>query len=34
VLVVGAPVFAYSPYVPGPTVTPGTRVVHLTADPA
>jgi len=34
VLVVGAPVFAYYPYVPGPTVTPGTRVVQLTADPA
>ena len=34
VLVVGAPVFAYYPYVPGPTVAPGTQVVQLTADPA
>lgn len=34
VLVVGAPVFAYYPYVPGPTVEPGTRVVQITADPA
>ena len=34
VLVVGAPVFSYYPYVPGPTVAAGTRVVQLTADPA
>jgi benzoylformate decarboxylase len=34
VLVVGAPVFTYFPYVPGPPVHPGTTVVALTDDPA
>ena len=34
VLVVGAPVFLYYPFVPGPTVPEGTRVLHLTADPS
>jgi len=33
VLVLGAPVFLYYPYVPGPTVTGGTRVLHITEDP-
>jgi benzoylformate decarboxylase len=34
VLVVGAPVFVYFPYVPGPTVKPGTELVQITSDPA
>lgn len=33
VLVVGAPVFAYYPYVPGPFLAEGTSLVHLTDDP-
>ena len=33
VLVLGAPVFLYYPYVPGPTVEEGTRVVQITEDP-
>jgi benzoylformate decarboxylase len=34
VLVVGAPVFLYYPYVPGPPVHAGTQVVQLTNDPS
>jgi benzoylformate decarboxylase len=34
VLVVGAPVFTYFPYVPGPPVHAGTELVQLTDDPA
>jgi benzoylformate decarboxylase len=34
VLVVGAPVFLYYPYVPGAPVKPGTEVVQLTNDPS
>ena len=33
VLVLGAPVFTYYPYVPGPVVGEGTRVVQITDDP-
>jgi len=33
VLVLGAPVFLYYPYVPGPTVVDGTRVLHVSEDP-
>ena len=33
VLVLGAPVFLYYPYVPGPTVADGTRVLHVSEDP-
>lgn len=33
VLVLGAPVFLYYPYVPGPTVPDGTRVLQITEDP-
>lgn len=33
VLVLGAPVFTYYPYVPGPMVQEGTRVVQVTEDP-
>lgn len=33
VLVLGAPVFTYYPYVPGPVVRQGTRVVQVTDDP-
>ena len=33
VLVLGAPVFQYYPYVPGPVVQEGTRVVQITDDP-
>jgi benzoylformate decarboxylase len=32
VLVLGAPVFLYYPYVPGPTVEEGTRVLQITED--
>lgn len=32
VLVLGAPVFLYYPYVPGPAVEEGTRVLHVTED--
>ena len=34
VLVVGAPVFRYYPYVPGEFLPAGTRLVHFTDDPA
>lgn len=34
VLVLGAPVFLYYPYDPGPTVEAGTRVLHVSEDPA
>jgi benzoylformate decarboxylase len=34
VLVLGAPVFQYYPYVPGPVVEEGTRLFHVTDDPA
>jgi benzoylformate decarboxylase len=33
VLVLGAPIFLYYPYVPGPAVEEGTRVVQITEDP-
>lgn len=33
VLVLGTQVFTYYPYVPGPVVNEGTRVVHVTDDP-
>jgi benzoylformate decarboxylase len=33
VLVLGAPVFLYYPYVPGPIVKEGTRVLQITGDP-
>ncbi len=33
VLVLGSPVFPYYPYVPGPVVHEGTRVVQITEDP-
>ncbi|GAB2961592.1 benzoylformate decarboxylase [Micromonospora polyrhachis] len=33
VLVVGAPVFRYYPYVPGDYLPPGTRLLHVTDDP-
>ncbi|WP_047863771.1 benzoylformate decarboxylase [Rubrobacter aplysinae] len=33
VLVLGAPVFLYYPYVPGPTLEEGTRLFHVTEDP-
>lgn len=33
VLVLGAPVFRYYGYVPGPTVSPETRIFHVTDDP-
>lgn len=33
VLVLGAPVFLYYPYVPGPVLEPGTALVHITEDP-
>ena len=33
VLVVGAPVFRYYPYVPGPFLSGGTRLLHVTASP-
>lgn len=33
VLVLGAPVFLYYPYVPGPVVEEGTRVLQVTEDP-
>ena len=34
VLVVGAAVFAYYPYIPGPLLGPDTALVAITADPA
>jgi benzoylformate decarboxylase len=33
VLVLGAPVFLYYPYAPGPTVMAGTQVLHVSEDP-
>jgi benzoylformate decarboxylase len=33
VLVLGAPVFLYYPYAPGPTVVAGTQVLHVSEDP-
>src|ERR687890_2861689 len=33
VLVIGAPVFLYYPYVPGPVVEEGTKVLQITGDP-
>jgi benzoylformate decarboxylase len=33
VLVLGAPVFLYYPYVPGPVVKEGTHVLQITGDP-
>jgi benzoylformate decarboxylase len=33
-LVVGAPVFRYYPYVPGPYVPDGLRLLHISDDPA
>jgi benzoylformate decarboxylase len=33
ILVLGAPIFLYYPYVPGPTVAAGTRVLHVSEDP-
>src|SRR4051812_16374903 len=34
VVVVGAPVFRYYPYVPGPYLPAGTRLLHISDDPA
>ncbi|GER90584.1 benzoylformate decarboxylase [Dictyobacter vulcani] len=34
VLVVGAPVFHYYPYVPGAIIKEGTNVIHISNDPA
>ena len=34
VLVVGAPVFRYYPYVPGEYLPDGTRLIHVTDDPS
>src|SRR5919112_687368 len=33
VLVLGAPIFLYYPYVPGPVVEEGTKVLQITGDP-
>jgi benzoylformate decarboxylase len=33
VLVLGAPVFRYFPYEPGPTVKEGTQLIHVTDNP-
>jgi thiamine pyrophosphate-dependent acetolactate synthase large subunit-like protein len=33
VLVLGAPVFRYYPYVPGPYLPEGTQLIHVTSDP-
>jgi benzoylformate decarboxylase len=33
VLVIGAPVFRYYPYVPGEYLPEGTRLIHISADP-
>jgi benzoylformate decarboxylase len=33
-LIVGAPVFRYYPYVPGPYLPEGTRLLHISDDPA
>lgn len=34
VVVIGAPVFRYYPYVPGPILPEGARLLHITNDPA
>jgi benzoylformate decarboxylase len=34
VVVVGAPVFRYYPYVPGPILPAGARLLHISDDPA
>ncbi|MFB8182514.1 benzoylformate decarboxylase [Streptomyces sp. NPDC055966] len=34
VIVIGAEVFRYYPYVPGPYLPEGTELLHITADPA
>jgi benzoylformate decarboxylase len=34
VLVVGSSVFPYYPYIPGPLLPPGAKLVQLTSDPA
>jgi benzoylformate decarboxylase len=34
VIVIGAEVFRYYPYVPGDILPPGTELLHITADPA
>jgi benzoylformate decarboxylase len=34
VVVIGAPVFRYYPYVPGVYLPAGTRLIHITDDPA
>lgn len=34
IVVAGAPVFRYYPYLPGPLLPDGARLVHLTCDPA
>ena len=34
VLVIGAPVFRYYPYVPGPYLPAGLRLLHISDDPA
>jgi thiamine pyrophosphate-dependent acetolactate synthase large subunit-like protein len=33
VLVLGAPVFRYYPYIPGPYLPEGTELIHVTSDP-
>lgn len=33
VLILGAPVFRYYQYIPGPTAAAGTRMIHVTDDP-
>ncbi|MGH2618587.1 MAG: thiamine pyrophosphate-dependent enzyme, partial [Thermomicrobiales bacterium] len=33
VVVAGAPIFRYYPYIPGPILPPGTRLIHVTDDP-
>jgi benzoylformate decarboxylase len=34
VLVIGSPVFPYYPYIPGPLLPAGARLVQITSDPA
>jgi benzoylformate decarboxylase len=33
VVVIGAPVFRYYPFVPGPYLPEGTELLHVTGDP-
>jgi benzoylformate decarboxylase len=33
VVVIGAPVFRYYPFLPGPWLPEGTEVLHVTCDP-